>query len=310
MKKSILFIFAIVLAGNVFSQTMPHFSTYTLHPFQVNTAYMGSYLETKGSLVYKKQWAGFDGAPTINAFDIGIPIGKKKSVLGLDFVDDRIGVNVNQQASLNYGYKLELGKNRFLSFGLGLALRMMRSNLAEVQTQQMGDPQFVANTPTFTSPNFKFGLYYYSKEFYAGFAIPNLVQNKIVGNSNYTYENVSIFQPNQSHYYLHSGIRKKINDDFVIHPSFLVKYITGAPVQVDMNIDLTFNQLMGLGVSYRTLNTAVVLVHYRLNDYIQLAYGFNHNFSKLSIAGSNSHEIALLYTIGKKGRFGIDIPRF
>lgn len=310
MKKQILFLWAFVLAGNIFAQELPHFSNYMLHPLQINPAYMGTYTDIKGSFVYKKQWTGFEGAPTINAFDIGIPFRKTNSAIGLDFIDDQIGVNSNQQISLNYSYNLKVATNKHLAFGVSFALRLMKSELTDIQTQQTGDPQFMTNTPTFTVPNFKFGVYYFTNGFYAGLSIPDILDSKIIGNTNLDYESNSSFSLSQSHFYLHSGIKKQLTDEVEIHPSVLIKYIKGSPVQIDINADFTFKKLMGLGVSYRTRNALALLVHYRLNDYILLAYSYSYNFSNLNLVGSNSHEISVIYSLGKKGRFRIDTPRF
>lgn len=311
MKKIIFITGLYFVFGKTFSQNLPHYSLYMLNQQLINSAVIGSYDEITGGILYRTQWIGFDGAPKTKSFDVNVPIPGKKSVLGLDFIDDKIGVNSFQRVSLNYAYKLKLDKKQFLSFGFSFSLRMFKSNLSQVETQQINDPQFSVDTKTLLSPNFKFGLYYFKKDFYAGLSIPNLMYNQVFADNNNDFKASMDFSPSKMHIYLHSGTQKSVSKDIKIQPSVLVKFVSGSPVQFDLNGRFLYKNMIGIGLSYRTINTIVFIASYKVNQYITLGYAYNHNFSVLSQFGSNSHEIMLVYSIASgKGRFKIDIPRF
>jgi hypothetical protein len=69
--------------------------------------------------------------------------------------------------------------NLFFSMGLNVGFINDQGRYSEVKTVVPGDLQFAADVNKMLLPNAGFGLYYYSKEFYAGFSIPKLIQNDV-----------------------------------------------------------------------------------------------------------------------------------
>ncbi|MBI2967690.1 MAG: type IX secretion system membrane protein PorP/SprF [Bacteroidetes bacterium] len=208
-------------------------------------------------------------------------------------------------------YRLQLQKNHFLGFGLSFNARLFQSALSKVETEMVGDPQFQANSPTLFAPNFVFGAYYYSEHAFAGLSIPNLLYNSMIGNNGNIYKIATGFSPGKNHFYLHGGWKKDVGKYLYFEPSLLLKFVSGSPLQIDINSRILYRDVIGAGVSYRTMNTIAALVQYRMNIYISFGYAFSHNFSELAQYGSTSHELSLIYAIATgKGRFKIDVPRF
>jgi type IX secretion system PorP/SprF family membrane protein len=59
----------------------------------INPAYAGSRDALAINLTYRKQWVGFDGAPTTSLMSVHSPIKKRRIGMGLQLWSDRIGVS-------------------------------------------------------------------------------------------------------------------------------------------------------------------------------------------------------------------------
>ena len=80
----------------------------------------------------------------------------------------------------------------------------------------------MSNNPeneSFLLPDFGFGTYYYTKRFFAGLTLPNLLSNGLDIYS--TTLKTNSFSFKQQHYYLYSGYVSKLNDKLLIKPSIL-----------------------------------------------------------------------------------------
>lgn len=225
--KKLITIIIVLVSASTYSQNQFHMTQYMVHQPFVNPASMGMYENMNGSVFYKNQWTGFDGAPKLIGFNFNSPIGGMNNRLGLTVVNDRIGVNSNTEIAGSYAYSLKLSQTSTLSFGVSATLKLSQSDFAEVETNIV-DPEFQANSPTLAMPNFKFGTYYRTQKFYVGIALPNLLKNEI----DYTtdFKGATSFDFSDWHFYLHSGYSWEINDKFDLNSSTIFKQIGRAHV--------------------------------------------------------------------------------
>lgn len=293
----------IVLAGlgicnTAMSQSQFHLTQYMVHQPFVNPAAMGMFDNMNGSIFYKHQWAGFDGAPRLIGFNINSPLGaQKNNRLGLSVVNDRIGVNNVTNISAAYAYSLKVGSTSTLSFGLAASLGLRQSDFADVETTIV-DPEFSANTPTIAMPNFKFGAYYRGKKWYAGLSIPNMLKNTIEYTSEFS--GATSFDLSDWHFYLHGGYSWEINENLDLNSSTIFKHVSGAPFQVDISTMLAIKKKFGFGVNYRTSNDISALVRFRLNPMLEMAYSYDYNMNDINKFSSGSHEFMLVFDIYDK----------
>ena len=187
MKKLITLITGIVAAG-IFSshaQNQLHLSQYMLYQPMLNPASIASYDNLNGALLYRKQWVGFTGAPTVEGVSFNAPLKGKRHFVGFSLFNDKISVNKRMDIVATYAYRLPLTDHSSLSFGLSAGIGTLQSNLADVALVNPSDPVFTGNTQNFVAPQFKFGIYYFTKKFYAGFALPRLLDNKLIYENDY-----------------------------------------------------------------------------------------------------------------------------
>jgi len=90
-----------------------------------------------------------------------------------------------------------------------------------------------------------------------------------------------------------------------------MKYVPGAPLQIDVNAQVLYNKIVGFGFSYRTLNNLVVQINTYLGKNFRLGYGFNMGLGFRNNTQFTGHEVVLMY-IGnrQKKKTGVSCPRF
>jgi type IX secretion system PorP/SprF family membrane protein len=291
------------------AQNQFHLSQYMVHQPFINPASMGAFDNLNGALFYKNQWVGFDGAPKLQGINLNSPVGNGKNLVGFTFVNDKIGVNSQMEMSGSYGYRMKTSDKSHLTLGLSATMRMIQSDFANVETSVV-DPLFQANSPTLIMPNFKFGAYFNTDNFYVGFAMPNLLHNDIQYNGG-EFVGETSFDIQQTHFYLHSGYRYAINEKLDLNSSVLFKQVAGAPFQTDINVLLEFNKRFGIGTSFRTSKEIIALAQFRINSMFKLAYAYDYNLGELNNYSSGSHEIMLILDFkGNSKKPAIEAPRF
>lgn len=291
------------------AQQQLHLSQYALHQPFLNPASIAMGKEMNGALVYRQQWVGFAGAPSIAGANFNVPFKKLHNFLGLTVFNDKIGVNNRTDISLSYAYRLALSQKSSLAFGLSASVALLKSNLADVETTDEGDPVFSSNTKTFAAPDFKFGINFFMERFYIGFALPRLLDNEIVYNSGYKGD--IGFNYKTLHYHFHTGYKVKLAEKWNLPVNFLMKFVYGAPIQFDVNLMVDYNNLLAIGGSYRSQQIMVAMANVRITKYFRLGYAYDYNFTQLRQVNSGSHEIMLLFNLVKNTQeVKIDAPRF
>ncbi len=312
-ERTLIFFLLLVGVGLSFegrAQRELHLTQYNLHQPYLNPASISSYNDISAALLYKKQWMGFDGAPTFQGLDFNMPIGETQSSIGLTAFNDQIGINRVTDIGINYAYQFQVGDASYLSFGLTGNLVMMQSNYSKLDVQDEQDPRFKEDSRNLMAPDFRFGAYYFQDNFYLGFATPTMLKNRIHGELG-NYSTSTEFDPSTIHYYLHSGVEFELADKWKLQPSTMLKYVSGAPLQVDLNAQVLYDDRYGLGIGYRSKKIMNAFFNIRFARSFRVGYAYDFNLSEIRTSSSGSHEIMLIFErkVEKKD-VKVNIPRF
>ena len=308
MKKILITLLIIGGGFSGLSQNLFHMGQYAIHQPFLNPASMGSMETINLAMLYKTQWVKFDGAPNLQGFNFNMPLGNaKKNFIGLNLLNDKAGLNNSTEVSANYAYKIKTSSNSRLIFSASASLNMVSSDLSNASTIDANDPLYTTNTPTFALPNFKFSTYFYRKKFYLGFVAPNILENKVI-DVNGTPDGFYGFNPKNMHYYLHGGYKFDFKNDNSIITSFLIKEVSGAPIQFDFNLNTMFKERFGLGLTVRSSKDVMGVLSMYLLPELLLSYGYEYAFSAISKFSSGTHEVLLIYKING-GQGTIAFPR-
>jgi type IX secretion system PorP/SprF family membrane protein len=281
------------------AQQTPAASQYMFNGLLLNPAYAGSKPFTSAAMMVRKQWTGFQGSPTTQTASIHGALENKKIGLGLYISNDHAGIINRTELFGSYAYHIEMGDGK-LAFGLQGGFTYLKSTLSDLIYNDNNDPVYNANTISNVLPNFGGGMYYYSELFYAGLSIPELMSYDPDRQVSLNIEGVHHVR---RHFYLTSGYVFSLSEQVKLKPSFLVKYVYGAPIQVDINANLLLNNIIWVGASYRTKDAIALIGEYQLSKKLRIGYSFDYTLSMLRNFSAGSHEFMIGYD------FGYQVPK-
>ena len=295
----------ILVSAASMAQQQPMYSQYMFNMLNINPAYAGSRGVMTATALYRNQWVGIPGAPRTSSFSFDMPLNEKKIGIGFQLYDDRLGIERTTGINAFYAFRFQISGSGTLSLGLQAGLLNYQANYTEVSTFQPNDPSFAANVSGIL-PSAAAGVYYNSDKFYIGFSTPALLKTQISYNNAAQIASVT---SQDLHLYLASGFVVNLNQDLALKPSVLLKAVSGAPLEVDVNANLWIQNKLSIGASYRTGDAVVGMVELQLNQQLRFGYAYDKTFSDLGTLNTGTHELMLRMEFGSSGG-KVSSPRY
>lgn len=290
------------------AQQDPQYTQYMYNMSVINPAYATDDNTMMNiGLLYRNQWAKAVGGPTTGTYFVHSTITSRLEG-GLSVVHDEIGDVVKQTSAFaDIAYVLPVGTNTNLSFGVKAGATIFNTNFdGFVYSDPINeDPAFAENISK-TFPNIGAGLYFFSDHYYLGFSAPNLLETKHLEEDSGVVSQGS----ENIHYFFTGGYVIDLSDTFKFKHSFMAKHVNGARLSIDLNANVLINDLVELGAGYRFDDSYSGMVNFSMTDAIRIGYAYDHTISNLGRFNSGSHEIMLLFNIGKLGKGYDKSPRF
>lgn len=284
----------LALSGTAGAQQHPMYSQYMFNMLNINPAYAGSRGVVSATALYRNQWVDIPGAPRSASMSVDMPLKTKKVGLGFQLYDDKLGIERSTGLNVSYAFRIQLTNAGTLSLGIQGGVLNYRANYTEVSTFQPGDPSFNQNISGFL-PAAAAGVYYNSDKFYIGVSSPALLQTKIKSDNTV---DVSSATARDLHLYLATGFVVPLGQSLMLKPSALVKAVSGAPVEYDLNMNLWIQNLIALGFSYRTGDAIVGMVELQMSKQLRMGYAYDRTFSNLGQFNRGTHELMLRMEFG------------
>lgn len=286
------------------AQQDAQFTQYMYNTININPAYAGS----RGALSifgqHRTQWAGLDGAPTTNAFSVNTPLGDSKLGLGVSFINDAIGVMDENTISIDLSYTIDLNdKGSKFSFGLKGSANLLNVAYSDLLTYNPNDPNFQTDIQSQFTPNIGAGLYWHNEKTYFGLSVPNFLTT-----TRYD-DNIQSTMQQKMHYYLMGGHVIDINPTLKFKPAFLLKAVSGTPLQADVSANFLIQDKFTVGGAYRLDAAWSALVGFQVTDGLFIGYSYDGETTKLANYSNGSHEIFLRFELFNKYR-RVNSPRF
>ena len=277
------------------AQTEPMYSQYMFNMLGVNPAYAGSREASSFNFFQRSQWIGLQGAPQTTSFSFDQSILNKRAGWGIQFYDDKIGVEKADGINIMGSTKIQVSENGILSGGLSFGLMNYRIDLMNVTGRfTPNDPAFYSNLNKWT-PSLGIGIYYNTDNFYAGVSIPNILKSRLTA---FDLIRSGLQKVNQKHIFLTTGFAIPINEDLKLKPSTMIKMVEGAPIEADFNTNVWLRDIIGLGVSYRTGDAVIGMAEIQANQNLRFGYAYDMTISPLKFYNTGTHEIMIRYEIG------------
>ena len=280
----------------VLAQTEPMYSQYMYNMLGVNPAYAGSREVLGLNFFQRNQWSGLRGAPKTTSLNLDQSINEGKIGLGIQMFSDQLGV---EEASGINGFlssRIKVSENGILSAGLSVGFMNYQFNSLDVLNRILTDDNvFVTVIPSQWNPSVGFGLYYNTDQFYMGISSPSLLKSRLA-----KYENFAsgIQKTDDFHLFTTMGYVIKINEEVNLKPSTMIKMVSGAPIEFDLNTNVWLKDILGLGISYRTGDAVLGMAEIQTSPNLRFGYAYDMPFSPLKTYTRGSHEIMIRYEWG------------
>lgn len=283
-----------VLPLGVSAQQHALFSHYMFNGLYINPAYAGSKDFVSSTLIARKQWAGFEGSPSTQIASLHAPLNNKKVGLGAVISNDKIGITSQTDFYGSYAYHVPMDNGK-LSLGLSGGFSYFKSRFSDLIVWDPDDTLYSTNSLSNILPNFGAGMYYYTKKFYAGLSVPQILSYD--PEQSFHIDVDEVHQVSR-HYYFTAGGILSTRGELKYRPSFMLKYSTAAPLQYDINLNVLISEIIWVGASYRSSDAVMLLLEYQVDKKLRIGYSYDMTLSEIRNYSSGSHEIIIGYDFG------------
>jgi type IX secretion system PorP/SprF family membrane protein len=233
---------------------------------------------------YRAQWTGLEGHPqTLNA-SAHTSLADNKVGAGILFFNDQIGNITNSEANIAVAYKLKFKETTF-SFGMQAGLQQYRTSYADLNIFDHDDDAFRGGERG-SRINIGAGAILKSEQFFIGLSVPRLLPS--------TFKNGGLeFELYNQHYYLMGAYVHYLSERVRLKPSALLRGVQGAPVSLDLALNVNINAVHTAGLFTRNFSTYGILLQTILKE--QLRFGYVFEVPVGNSAGTNftTHEITV-----------------
>jgi type IX secretion system PorP/SprF family membrane protein len=247
------------------------------------------------------QLAGFEHNPKTMYAAADMPFYALNAYhgVGLQLLNDDIGLFSHKRLSLQYAYKKSLFEG---TLGVGLQGTLMSEgfNGSKVELIDAGDPVFATSDITGTGFDLSAGLYYMHRQWYVGASVLHLNSPKVeLGETNE-------LEVSQS-YYFTAGYNIRLRNPFFTIQTSVLGRTDGVAYRGDLTARLRYTheqKMMYAGLSYSPTNSVSLLLGGHFHGVV-VGYCYEAYTGAISL-GNGSHELFVGYktnlNLYKKGK--------
>ena len=284
------------------AQQDPMYNQYIFNSYTINPAEAGIRAYGTASFLHRWQWVGIAGAPTTTSMGVETSLGSKWGI-GLNVIVDKIGPEVNQTVNFSVGYHIKLSSRYNFAAGLNAVTNHRRLNTALFNNvYDPDDPDLQAFN--IFRPNLGGGLLLYSNHFFIGASLPRLIQYKTPANGT----NLALDQVR--HMFIYTGRIFDVSPNIRLKPSVLMKGVSGAPVQFDLNGVISLYKTIDAGVNYRLGDGLGLLFGITIKERLIFNYAYEIPLTPIRNNTQQTHELGIRYRFGKAHVEKVQSPRF
>lgn len=303
MKRQVLVIWALLFLTltEVRAQYDVSFSHYFDMESYFNAAAVGQESKLNVTGMYAIEFAGFENNPQTAyvAADMPLYFLKNYHGMGVQLMNDKIGLFTHQRLSLQYAFKRKLFGG-MLSIGVQAGFLSEDFDGTKVDVEDSGDPALTNSQLTGSGIDFAAGVYFSHRNWYAGLSAQHL-----------NCPTIKLGETNElkidGTYYLTGGYNIKLRNPFLtIKPSVLVR-TDGVAYRADLTGRLVYKndkRMLYCGLSYSPTNSVTALVGGSFHG-VNVGYSYEMYTGAIS-PGNGSHELFVGYqtdiNLVKKGR--------
>lgn len=310
MKKYLL-IASLLIPLSLFCQQRPQYTQYVNNYFLINPAFAGIEKEVEIIAGYRKQWAGLGGSPSTSYLTAHAGLTNELTdrestalfslshphhALGLTVINDEAGALNRFVCYGTYAYHLKLGVKMNMSAGISAGVSQVKVSQNKLELDMPVDPA-VYNFTGRARADINAGILFYGDNFFAGISLQQIIPPDVISNG---YK-ISVYGDRKfPDLFASAGGKFKINDDFFLTPSLMLKYINNLPFTFDINTKIDYKNLLWAGYSYRYKSGMAAMAGIRLKEGLKFGYSYDITTSGLQTVSHGTHEFLISFTIKRK----------
>lgn len=280
----------------VHAQKEPQYTQYMYNIGSFNPAYVGTVESPEIIGLYRAQWVDIPGAPTTIRAGTNIPFNNEKMGLGINIVNDVLGPSKQTYFDVAYSYEIQLSDETKLSFGLNAGGSSLNVDFSEGTFEQGSDPSLLGGNYSSFYPTVGAGLFmYHEEDWYLGASVPNFLTDELYN------DEVATIVEDYMQLNVIGGYVFQLSDRTKFKPAFLVNYLQGSPVNINLSANFQFIDALTIGASYRFDNAVSGLAGFQISNAMFIGYSYDYNTNGLGEYSGGSHEAILKFYIGRGG---------
>ena len=288
--KKFLYI-ALLLPFLGLTQQESYYSLYQFNMQVINPAYAGAEAPTMFSVLNRNQWATIENAPKTTAF--AYSSARKNNVgLGLSVVSDKVFVEQQTYAYVDFSYKLTMDDQTDLFLGIKAGGNFYSADGTKLISYGIGiDPaQSLLNK---FNPNIGAGAFLKGQKYWLSFSVPRLFEID-------RDKDLAIGAKDRIHTYLGGGFDIRFNDIFTLQPSVMLRKVKGLPSSIDFTGFINVKDRIRFGASYRTKASLSLMTFINVFNGFDVGYAFETpSEQKLLGTSIKTHELVLRIRLGQ-----------
>ena len=288
MKKVVIILLLLPLLA--FAQQESYYSMYRFNMQVINPAFAGAEADNMLTLLNRSQWAELDDSPRTMAFAYSSK--RENNVgLGISIVSDKVFVEKQTFAYVDFSYMLDLGDSKVF-LGLKGGGNFYRSSSLSLEDYYSGIDPAQKEFSRF-NPNVGAGVYFQNPNFWISFSIPRLFNAK-------RDVDINIGAKDRVHSYLGGGINFEITKDILLKPNLMLRKVAALPISADIGTFVSFQNRIDFGASYRTNAALSFMTYINIVNGIDVGYAYETP-TDVSLAGQSvkTNEIFLRIRLGE-----------
>ena len=291
--RKIGFILLLISPLLIFGQQHTNYTQYTFNRFALNPAVAGLKPCGDTQLGHRRQWMGFENAPTITFASFNTRVNKEDKYpknfhgFGFHLLNDQSGFTNTTYFKVGYAYHLKVWVNYHISFGIFVGFQNFVQDYNSITIPNKAlDPAIDGETQrAFVFPEISPGIFLYNRNMFAGFSFLQGYPTKydIIGTDEYRLS---------THYFLQAGYRFR-GQKIDLIPSTMISFAPFANPTVDMTMTFDYKEKISLALGSKYLNSAYVGVNLHVFSNIAVGYVYEYALTEIVNVAPNTHEIVI-----------------
>jgi type IX secretion system PorP/SprF family membrane protein len=296
------------------AQQDPVYSQYMNNLMSVNPAYTG--LRGVGNVtgVFRNQWVNLKGAPNTSSLTMSMPIDSLHMGLGFDFIYDYTRPFSTTGFFANYSYRIRATENTQISFGLKAGVNYFQWNLVDLFRYHYDD-QYILRYGEENKVFFNagVGVFWYSDNFYLGFSVPRLLENRYINKVDSVFtlkgETVEALSSEKQHYFLHGAYILPLSENISFKPGLTTIMTEGAPITADFDFSFLFYEKVWFGLMYRISDALGAYAQFQYKN-MKIGFCYDYSHTRIREFQNGTFEILLRYDFKIKDNQEFPFPAF